>query len=85
SLKYGALSTDAGLLDISGTMAGDEVELKWTEQGGPEVTPPAAAEGYGSKLLTRTVTGQLGGSIEYDWTASGVLVTLRMKESHLAG
>lgn len=84
SLKYGALSTDAGSLDISGSKVGDEVELIWTEQGGPEVTPPTAAEGYGSKLLNRTVSGQLGGSIQYDWTAGGVLVTLRMKESHLA-
>lgn len=84
SLKYGALSNDVGLLDISGTKTDDGVEIIWTEQGGPKVTPPSAAEGYGSKLLDRTVTGQLGGSIDYNWTESGVLVTLRMKESHLA-
>lgn len=85
SLKYGALSNDAGLLDISGTKVEDEVEINWAEQGGgPFTTPPDAAEGYGSKLLNRTVAGQLGGSISYSWTEAGVLVTLRLKESHLA-
>jgi two-component sensor histidine kinase len=84
SLKYGALSCDAGLLDISGTKVEDNVEIVWTEQSGPTVTPPSAGDGYGSKLLNRTVTGQLGGSINYNWTESGLLVTLRMKESYLA-
>ncbi|PZM08946.1 sensor histidine kinase [Rhizobium tubonense] len=83
SLKYGALSVDTGLLDISGNTVGDDVEIVWTEQGGPEVEPPKASEGYGSKLLQRTVTGHLGGSIVYAWTRSGVVVTLQMKESQL--
>ncbi|WP_137131012.1 sensor histidine kinase [Rhizobium sp. FY34] len=83
SLKYGALSDGAGQLDITGRSVDDDVELVWTEQGGPPIEPIKAAEGYGSKLLQRTVTGQLGGSIAYDWTKTGVLVTLRMKESHL--
>lgn len=84
SLKYGALSDEAGLLDITGTRVEDEVEIVWTEQGGPEVESPKASEGYGSKLLQRTVSGHLGGSITYDWTKSGVLVTLRMKDALLA-
>jgi len=84
SLKYGALSDDVGLLDISGSKTDDGVEIVWTEQDGPKVTAPSAAEGYGSKLLDRTVRGQLGGSIAYNWTESGVMVTLRLKESHLA-
>jgi len=84
SLKYGALSNDAGLLDISGTATGQEVELIWNEQGGQQVGSPKATEGYGNKLLHRTVTGQLGGSIDYDWTDTGVVVTLRLSEQHLA-
>lgn len=84
SLKYGALSVDAGLLDISGRAVGDTVEIVWTEQGGPEVEAPKASEGYGSKLLQRTVAGHLSGSISYDWTKSGVQVTLRLKKAQLA-
>lgn len=84
SLKYGALSNDTGLLDISGSLVGDDVEIVWNEHGGEGVRAPDPTEGYGSKLLQRTVSGQLGGSIDYDWVEGGVVVTLRMKESHLA-
>jgi two-component sensor histidine kinase len=59
SLKYGALSCDAGLLDISGTKVEDNVEIVWTEQGGPAVTPPSAGGGYGSKLLNWTLQASL--------------------------
>ena len=84
SLKYGALSMDTGSLDLSGLTDDDEVTLTWTERGGPAVKPPNDAGGYGSKLLNRSVSGQLGGSIAYDWSAKGVVVTLRLKGEKLA-
>jgi hypothetical protein len=34
-------------------------------------------------LLHRTVSGQLGGSIDFNWVEGGVVVTLRVKESRL--
>lgn len=37
SLKYGALSDNVVLLDISGSKTDDGVEIIWTEQGGPKV------------------------------------------------
>jgi two-component sensor histidine kinase len=40
SVKYGALSSDTGTLDISGIPDGDDVVIAWTEQGGPSVSPP---------------------------------------------
>ncbi|WP_235882830.1 sensor histidine kinase [Rhizobium rhizophilum] len=83
SLKYGALSAEQGLLDISGSTVEEDVEILWSEQGCADV-PKNLPEGYGSKLLQRTVGGHLGGSIVYDWTAGGVVVTLRMRVSDLA-
>lgn len=85
SLKYGALSNDTGLLDISGTLIQDEVEIVWSEQAGAGAQAPTLPEGYGSKLLHRTISGQLGGSINYEWVEGGVVVTLRMHEGKLAG
>jgi hypothetical protein len=41
------------------------------------------ASGYGSKLIHRAITGQLDGSIAYDWTKSGLLVVISWKESRL--
>ncbi|CUX70874.1 MULTISPECIES: sensor histidine kinase [Agrobacterium] len=84
SLKYGALSNDTGLLDISGALVEDNVEIVWSEHGGKGDPQPRSSEGYGSKLLQRTISGQLGGSIAYDWTDGGVVVTLRMNESRLS-
>ncbi|WP_018902172.1 sensor histidine kinase [Rhizobium sp. 2MFCol3.1] len=84
SLKYGALSNDTGLLDISGKVVEDDIEIVWSEQGGHTVEPTRSAEGYGSKLLQRTVSGQLKGSIDVSWVEGGVVVTLRLKESQLA-
>jgi two-component sensor histidine kinase len=83
SLKYGALSTGTGTLDVSGTIIGDHVEFLWTEQGGPNVVPPKEPGGYGSRLLHRTIDGPLGGAIEYDWATSGVLVKIRINTSSL--
>ena len=83
SLKYGALSVDAGLLDISGVTSEDEVRVVWTERGGPTVEFPLG-EGYGSKLLNRSVSGQLGGSIHKDWSEEGLIVTLTMNAQRLA-
>lgn len=84
SLKYGALSVDTGILDLSGSMDGDDLMLVWTERGGPHVERPDGAEGYGSKLGRRSIARQLGGSIDYDWSANGVIVVLRLKAERLA-
>jgi two-component sensor histidine kinase len=46
--------------------------------------PPAGAEGYGSKLLNRSVSGQLGVTITYDWSEKGVVVVLRLSVEELA-
>jgi two-component sensor histidine kinase len=83
SLKYGALSTESGLLDISGTNTDSEVCIVWTERGGPTVEPPTD-EGYGSKLLNRSVTGQLGGTMKTDWSEEGIIVTLTMNAKKLS-
>lgn len=84
SLKYGALSSAGGTLDVSGEMNGDDVVVVWTEQGGPAVISPDGEGGYGSKLLQRTMSGHLGGTIEFDWSSSGALITLRINSSRLA-
>jgi len=84
SLKYGALSVDTGMLDVSCSSHGEAVTLVWTETGGPKVKPPAAGHGYGSKLVQRSVTGHLRGSIGYDWAEDGLVVTLKVDPERLA-
>jgi two-component sensor histidine kinase len=84
SLKYGALSSDTGTLDVSGSTSDEDVNIVWTERGGPEVEAPSRLEGYGSKLIARSVSDQLGGSIAYDWSEDGLIVNLKVKAKKLA-
>lgn len=84
SLKYGALSVPTGTLDVSCKAQADEVVVVWTERGGPGVAAPAAVEGFGSRMVDRSMSSQLGGSIGFDWLQDGVVVTLRMNKDRLA-
>ncbi|MDO9296059.1 MAG: HWE histidine kinase domain-containing protein [Bradyrhizobium sp.] len=83
SLKYGALSSQEGVLDISCVPHDTEVTVVWTERGGPPVQALTGDGGYGSKLLNRGMTVQLGGSISCDWNPEGVIVTLKMTKDRL--
>jgi two-component sensor histidine kinase len=83
SLKYGALSVTSGLLDVSSDSQGDEVIITWTERGGPPINLHPGT-GYGAKLVERLISGQLGGSIERNWTTDGLIIKLRMQARSLA-
>jgi two-component sensor histidine kinase len=76
SLKYGALSSPTGTLDISCDYHDTKVVVVWTERGGPPVSAPTGDGGYGSQLLNRSMTAQLGGSISCNWCAEGIIVSL---------
>jgi two-component sensor histidine kinase len=84
SMKYGALSVPSGTLDISSTSQDEYLVLTWLERGGPEVESPDGPPGFGSQLVKRSVTGQLGGSIDYDWSKGGLIVTLRINRNRLS-
>jgi len=83
SLKYGALSSDTGTLDVSSADQEDQVVVVWTERGGPPVASPTGQGGFGSKLINRAMSMQLGGTITCDWAAEGVIVTLKMDRESL--
>lgn len=84
AVKYGALSAPDGILDISSTVLGEDVNIVWTERGGPPVAPSRAAAGFGSKLVAQSMAGKLGGDVTYDWQRNGLVVTLRMSKGRLA-
>jgi two-component sensor histidine kinase len=84
SIKYGALSVAAGALDVSCTDDNGEVVIIWTERGGPPVVAPTGPEGFGSRLVAQSISGQLGGSIAFAWPTEGVIATLRMSKARLA-
>jgi two-component sensor histidine kinase len=84
SVKHGALSADAGALDISSHTENEDVYLIWAETGGPEMRRQPEMRGFGSQMISRSVSSQLGGSLGYDWQPAGLVATLRMRKSRLA-
>jgi two-component sensor histidine kinase len=83
SVKHGALSIDTGTLDLSGRTDGDEVHLIWSEAGGPQIDHEPEMSGFGSRMVLRSVAGQLSGSLTYDWQPSGLVATLVMRKDRM--
>lgn len=80
--KYGALSQDTGSIQIECLEDGPQFVLIWTEYGGPEVGE-IGAEGFGTLLGRATVSSQLGGEIQHDWSAPGLKIRLSVAVDRL--
>lgn len=83
--KYGALSAPGGRVDVSWSRqeAGD-LTIRWTETGGPPVTPPTR-RGLGAVMLSRALAGGLGGGTTMDWRPEGLVCELRLPGEALEG
>jgi PAS domain S-box-containing protein len=73
AVKYGALSAPSGRVQIEWSVRpGKRLFVRWTETGGPRVTPPTK-EGFGTRAMKRMIRGQLNGEIDFDWREAGVI------------
>jgi two-component sensor histidine kinase len=75
AVKYGALSRDSGRVDIAWSVEGSQpphLTLRWTENGGPPVTPPQR-RGFGSRLIERSLARDLNGSVALEFAPSGLV------------
>ena len=68
--KHGALSSDAGKLSITWTLAGTRLSLAWNESGGPPVVPPSHS-GFGTRLFQRAL-GQFDGKVDANFAPAGL-------------
>jgi PAS domain S-box-containing protein len=73
--KYGALSVPEGRVDIDWQAADGEFRLSWRERGGPTVAEPVK-RGFGTRLLERALSRDLGGTVQVDFRAEGVTCTI---------
>ncbi len=82
ALKYGALSTASGQVEIAWNLSHNElgarqISLFWRELGGPPVTPPART-GFGTRLIARTFGQESGGQARIDYLPQGVQCAMQL-------
>ena len=75
AVKYGAWSS-GGTIAVDWQRVGDTIKLVWQEQGDAIETEPER-RGFGSMLMT-SASRQFGGSIEREFLAEGVRVTIEL-------
>jgi PAS domain S-box-containing protein len=74
--KYGALSRPGGQVAVSWKNGGETITLTWRETGGPALSGPPAAKGFGSRLLGPGLSGELGAPATLQWEPTGLVCTL---------
>jgi PAS domain S-box-containing protein len=78
AVKYGSLSMPQGELSIDWHMTeGAELAIHWHEQGGPSVRKPER-QGFGTRLIDRSIVHELGGFVEMSYAPSGVECLIRI-------
>lgn len=84
AVRHGALAGEAGHVRVTCRRDGAAMQLAWIERGGPAVAGAPAAPGFGSALVQRSVTGQLGGTIAQEWEPEGLSVRIAIPLDCLA-
>jgi two-component sensor histidine kinase/PAS domain-containing protein len=78
AVKYGSLSTDTGVVDISWDVSQEDekpvLTLIWEEKGGPPALEPAR-RGFGSRLIRMGIAGT--GDVDKRFTNTGLIATFR--------
>jgi PAS domain S-box-containing protein len=81
AVKYGALSVDAGRVDLRWSLhaAGDRplLRLSWRESGGPPVVAPSH-RGFGSRMIASALQGKEG-SVRFDYRDTGLETQLELR------
>ena len=83
SAKYGALAAEDGTIDVTITDQGETMMLRWVEQGGPPLVGEPS-DGFGSRLVEMSVTGQLGGSWQRRFEPGGLVCELTVSKEAIA-
>ncbi len=68
---HGALSAEAGRIDMEWTLHDGRIELAWKETGGPPPSPPER-QGFGLRMLLAGLPRSLGGAASVDYAPAGL-------------
>ena len=82
AVKYGALSNDAGRVDVTCGVEDKTVTILWVESGGPPVHAQER-KSLGSTLIESALPRQMGGTGQILFAPSGVSFTLTLPRERL--
>ena len=82
SAKYGALAAPDGRLAVGFAIDDDDFRIDWKESGLNGVSAPQR-EGFGSRLVTLSVEGQLSGKVSRAWEADGLRMSVTIPRRSL--
>jgi two-component sensor histidine kinase len=87
AMKYGALTAASGQVSIMWTSDAQDNGAKfvfiWRELGGPPPSEPASV-GFGSRLISRVLEDDFGGSVEVRYGPTGLVCSLTAPLENLA-
>jgi two-component sensor histidine kinase len=83
-VKYGALSSERGLISITCTAGEGCYSILWQESGGPAITAVPERRGFGSTLSERVASLQLDAALGREWRERGLVVSLVIPAARLA-
>ena len=72
AVKYGALSNDAGTVEMRWTHDEHRLRLTWVERDGPVVEPPTH-RGFGTRLIERVFVNELKATVAMDFPPEGLV------------
>lgn len=78
AIKYGALSTESGHVEIHWSVLGQpepRLKLVWRESGGPPVEQPRR-RGFGSRMVLQALAHEFAGQVTMDFRPDGLICTL---------
>lgn len=86
ALKYGALSSPKGHVDISWSTSAHGTPtffFRWGERGGPPVAAPVR-HGFGSRVIKDFMAKDFGGTVQLSYEPEGVVCELKSPLENLA-
>ena len=72
AIKYGALASETGHVDIGWDVADGRFRWSWRERGGIPVSPPTR-RGFGTRMIEGALAAQLSGKVVIDFQPEGVI------------
>jgi PAS domain S-box-containing protein len=76
AVKYGALATPAGRIELDWRVEDSEAIVCWRETGASGVVEPSR-QGFGHQMIAMTAKADLQGSVDFNWREEGLVVSIR--------